>query len=1170
MKKFISTLLVVTMLLSMVVMAVPAFAEEPADLTVYNSANPYDPYKAWEKYIEEDQETNAATLAADTDYTAIEDEEDLLAMEEDKKYYLANDITVSTVQTVTDSGVDSKTILGKDALANGTLDGNGHTITVDANVPLFYDGTNHTIKNLKVVNTQAVTFDRALAATNDYIAQRCGALYKSDLSGGGNFENVVVDIDVVATKHADTPANKASFTLGGFAAQISADTSTYNFTDVKYVGNIDGKDVLKNHQAHGTGAFFGQIAKGATLNFTRCITEGWIKSNREIGGFIGIINDAAKVTMTDCINNMDIKDNGGSNMTAAGFIADSLTGKTSVLKFIRCLNFGDVKINANGGENGNLAAGILAFTGYQTVIEDCKNFGDVTGARYANSGIFGMVRGGGGFHRVSGCENYGTIDGTTCKIVEPNTATRWSNPGAAGIVAYSASNCTGEVSSVTNCTNYGKIIGGTDACVGGIVGSAAAATIDSNAFGGCIKIEGCVNRGEITTAGTQRGTGGILGQFAPHAGIGAKGYLEIKDSKNYGTITFSEIPNMGKISTIVGYIGSAYTATNSKLDNCENHGDVVYTDGRKKPISGGDDVYVGTVAAGITLDIINCTNTATVTYGEVYSFLTDLIADAEEVAAANIYTHETWVPFAVALQNAQACISLGTSVPQGELVDCFLTLFNTKAALVAGGVITNEADFAKIAGSDATFTLAGNITVTKPVANFKGTLDGEGYTITTTSALFTQLEGATINNLKVVGAEVDAPLFGTANGKVTVNKVTVTATSVNGAALFADVAAEAKLTIEATTVTADTKGAGLVAAATGEVTFTKVIYVGNVAGTAGLIGKAGLVSIKGAVVLANVKSETVAYGVAEKVNDESDFYNVYFNGVLDAPTASAVAGMKVIGNGIYAYAVDANGVAVNGTTDYAVLASGEAACVVNKAFDSTVLVQTIGDDAVPTIGTVAPDGSNEVVEGTDGYENAGMTVTPVEPDAEIPVETNYKQLNSAITKAEALKAEDYTKATWDVLVAVLADAKAALASKVQAEVDLAAAKLTYTMGNLTKVEVKAPAALDFTALNAAIAAAEALKEADYTAETWAAMKTALDAAKAAKTATEQDAITAAANALNINAAGLVKKVAAPVVDTPAATEPAEDGCASVLGGTAVVLTAVLALGAGVSFKKKED
>lgn len=104
-------------------------------------------------------------------------------------------------------------------------------------------------------------------------------------------------------------------------------------------------------------------------------------------------------------------------------------------------------------------------------------------------------------------------------------------------------------------------------------------------------------------------------------------------------------------------------------------------------------------------------------------------------------------------------------------------------------------------------------------------------------------------------------------------------------------------------------------------------------------------------------------------------------------------------------------------------------------------------------------------------------------------------LNAAVTAADALKESDYTSDTWSTFEAALAAAKTVQSneSATQDEVDQAAKALTDAQAALKNAET--PAAVDKTALNEAVTAADALKESDYTADTWSAFATALAAAK---------------------------------------------------------------------------
>ena len=224
---------------------------------------------------------------------------------------------------------------------------------------------------------------------------------------------------------------------------------------------------------------------------------------------------------------------------------------------------------------------------------------------------------------------------------------------------------------------------------------------------------------------------------------------------------------------------------------------------------------------------------------------------------------------------------------------------------------------------------------------------------------------------------------------------------------------------------------------------------------------------------------------------------------------------------------------------------------------------------------------------------------------DVSIIANGVEVEQALIAAEALKAEDYTSDSFANVQAILASAKAMLTSKSQDAVDATTKALEDMMAALVKKAGATVVALDYTRLNAAIAAAEALKADEYTAASWAAVKAALDIAKAATTSTSQAVINSAAQALEINMIGLVKPVVTPPVTpeqpedttpddttpedttpedttpedtTPKPTEkPSETqkpagngGCGSVIAGAAVVMAIVLTLGTGIVIKKKED
>ena len=166
--------------------------------------------------------------------------------------------------------------------------------------------------------------------------------------------------------------------------------------------------------------------------------------------------------------------------------------------------------------------------------------------------------------------------------------------------------------------------------------------------------------------------------------------------------------------------------------------------------------------------------------------------------------------------------------------------------------------------------------------------------------------------------------------------------------------------------------------------------------------------------------------------------------------------------------------------------------------------------------------------GNDAWDGGRLTVTvsPVaEPDPE--PEVDKTGLAAAIAAAEKLNQAEYTEESWARLAQALANAKTvnAKADATQAEVDAAKDALNAAVAALERK----PGVADKTALQAAIAAAEKLNQAEYTEESWAALAQALANAKAVneKTDATQAEVDAAAQALQAAIDALVEKPAEP-------------------------------------------
>ena len=173
-----------------------------------------------------------------------------------------------------------------------------------------------------------------------------------------------------------------------------------------------------------------------------------------------------------------------------------------------------------------------------------------------------------------------------------------------------------------------------------------------------------------------------------------------------------------------------------------------------------------------------------------------------------------------------------------------------------------------------------------------------------------------------------------------------------------------------------------------------------------------------------------------------------------------------------------------------------------------------------------------------GYADTTMTINVTADDIHTatPV-SDTSALEEAIARAEALNEADYTADSWASMQTELKEAKDDLAAAAngttsQESVDESTRHLNAAIDELVKADT--PVVVDTTALEAAIAKAEGLNEADYTVDSWAAMQTSLTSAKAALEAKEsQEAVDAATASLQSSIDALVKAETPAVVDTTA-------------------------------------
>lgn len=204
---------------------------------------------------------------------------------------------------------------------------------------------------------------------------------------------------------------------------------------------------------------------------------------------------------------------------------------------------------------------------------------------------------------------------------------------------------------------------------------------------------------------------------------------------------------------------------------------------------------------------------------------------------------------------------------------------------------------------------------------------------------------------------------------------------------------------------------------------------------------------------------------------------------------------------------------VNGT-DYAATGRGKVEIIGSDG--------TLKTDAAPFKDAVAGTEFQITVTST-GYTIPLTFTYKVAGETPAPVVVDTSALEAAIAEADGLKESDYTAESWATYQAAIVNARSvAEAKESQEAVDQAKATLDAAKAALVKAEQ--PVSVDTSSLEKAISDAEALKEADYTADSWKAMQTALTKAKSALQAKEsQTAVDEASNTLNSAIKGLVKK-----------------------------------------------
>ena len=1097
-------------------------------------------------------------------YTEVATADDFMAMKAGGLYVLVADIVLPTGYKAIDFGAE---------WYQAELNGNGHTVTLKS------DNGASIFNNLASAKIYNVNFkgNSDLAAEGGFVAAK--------VVGAANvtFENVNVEAYLTSSANVGgyvgtTDAELVSLTFknctfegsvvstayaGGFTGQINANQSTISFENC-VVGSKNEQTVIAGN-TRVAGFVAKTLAKDNTssiaLTFKNCANYADVTSvgtgKAAVGSLVGRVN-RVNLVVDGCANYGDITNNATSNSNGTGGLVGEIIYNCKV-NVTASKNYGD--INTVTSIPGGLI-GLIAYRSYVTVgalnadgsvneAKACANYGDINQANdwaYGSGGIIGHVKSNSlkalmtadstpNEVRVYGAANYGDI------------TTALSNIG--GIVGMTDDNANNvALLEIVGCTNNGDLLATGGNNVGGITGQTP---------GTVVKIINCVNNGYVRSINNE--CGGIYGRS--YAG---KGALTIDGCVNNGRVEATKWA--GGIASGVQEVGTA------NVTNCVNNGIVVTT----MNDAGGVAAIVSCINNGV---VSGCTNNGIAAAVAAKQIVRDNWGGAK---VENNVENGAAVSGADLLVKAQALYGVAHYADAAAYAEV-VKAFAAAQAVIDRTLVFTHADFVAAEGKSGYAAFAGEHVVGDITATLADVMTSNNNTGGIDCIQLKKQTGTlTFKNVAIekLAIRVVSSYDYTANVTISVGDTVLTLadpadiaaakvytgvdTSKGYALNYFDIIVDLDAPLAGDLVIANTTGYA--------VYFESVAFLPVEAAAPAPAAEDALDLDAAIAKLVNVKALNEALLEVE-VNAAKGYADEDYT----ADTVAALnAALEAAKNAKTQAEVDAAVEAITKAQDAVVyvgalnhqIAAAEALDRVNytKSTWATLEAALAAAKAVNTKDQEAIDAATAAL--ADAIYNLG----DIKAVADLTKKT--------IAKAEALVEADYTAASWAPMAAAIAAAKESLNSgdadvmdaaivaleEVMAElirtaelqaaiagvadlvagnytasswsalaVALDAAKAALVATNtvtvekaLANLEAAKAALVDITALQAAIADVEALNSADYTAESWADVASALAAAKLALVAADAEGVKAAADALAAAKAALVAYVA---VDTSA-------------------------------------
>ena len=476
-------------------------------------------------------------VSAAAEGTPISSEAEFLAMNAGGNYYLTRDITLGSSYSSNFSG---------------SLDGRGHKITLGGVSTAFKSIVGGIISNLDLSANYSISGSAdmgALAAVASGSFENINATVNYSVSSGaGTFKHALGGIigringkssikNCTASGEISvntTPKSSSiRYGIGGIVG-IIAEAGEVRITDCINSAKVTSKQYLTSNGgiigiSYGNTQLFvegclnyGEIS-GTTGNhsgtagicgvadgthvptsaayFKNCRNYASIvdltnkntsAGSHHVGGMVGRSYGMADICFESCVNSGDITSLGGGWASAGGIFGGDMThgydwsgDHPGVIKLINCVNTGKV---SGGMFVGGIGGGVLqhCVNDCQLIISGCSNFGEIESARYAG-GIVGQC-GEDGFNGLDArsCYNAGKVTGA------------WTAGGIIGNITDVIGGSYNKISRylpllIDNCLNEGEIISKDSQTVpnkyaaAGILGNTTRAATVKN----------CVNTGNI-------------------------------------------------------------------------------------------------------------------------------------------------------------------------------------------------------------------------------------------------------------------------------------------------------------------------------------------------------------------------------------------------------------------------------------------------------------------------------------------------------------------------------------------------------------------------------------------------------------------------------------------------------------------------------------------------